>query len=121
MFDDADTDDDVGDENRNRTSIDIHGRFDGKERMSKCSFQVVGQKGTHSFRRGGCQFFNLHCNWSLKQIAMWGGWSVKRGEEMNFSVVCRYLNDYHEENSRFLNPMHPDNMFRSVIVVQRCY
>jgi hypothetical protein len=77
--------------------------------------------GTHSFRRGGCQFFNLHCNWSIKQIAIWGGWSIKTGEEMNFSVICRYLNDYHEENSRFLDPMHSDNMFRTVVVIKHQY
>jgi integrase len=74
--------------------------------------------GTHSFRRGGCQFFNLHCNWPLKMIAMWGGWSMKAGEEMNMSVICRYLQDYHDENSAFQDPLHPNNIIRYRIIVQ---
>ncbi|KAK7006941.1 DNA breaking-rejoining enzyme [Favolaschia claudopus] len=33
--------------------------------------------GTHSFRRGGCQYFASHRRWSLRRICNWGGWSME--------------------------------------------
>lgn len=31
--------------------------------------------GTHSFRRGGCQYRVKHKAWTVAMVAAWGGWS----------------------------------------------
>lgn len=31
--------------------------------------------GTHSFRRGGCQYLHLVKRWPIRDICSWGGWS----------------------------------------------
>ncbi|KZP28635.1 hypothetical protein FIBSPDRAFT_927421 [Athelia psychrophila] len=31
--------------------------------------------GTHSFRRGGCQYRVKHKDWTVAMVAAWGGWS----------------------------------------------
>ncbi|KAJ6511064.1 DNA breaking-rejoining enzyme [Mycena sanguinolenta] len=60
--------------------------------------------GTHSFRRGGCQYFASHRRWSLRRICEWGGWSM---EFSNLTIV-KYLigwNDNPTElRENFLNP-----------------
>ncbi|KAG1726599.1 hypothetical protein EDB19DRAFT_1643392, partial [Suillus lakei] len=60
--------------------------------------------GTHSFRRGGCQFLHVKKHWSLQRICEWGGWSV---EFMNMTIV-KYLislnDDPTEPRVQFLNP-----------------
>ncbi|KAF8814125.1 hypothetical protein BYT27DRAFT_7250346 [Phlegmacium glaucopus] len=33
--------------------------------------------GTHSFRRGGCQYFASIRRWKLRRICDWGGWSTE--------------------------------------------
>lgn len=43
-------------------------------------FQNIGDKkwswfGTHSFRRGGCQYRIKHKQWDPATVAAWGGWS----------------------------------------------
>jgi len=43
--------------------------------------------GTHSFRRGGCQYLVSDRRWSLRTICEWGGWST---EFSNLTIV-RYL------------------------------
>jgi hypothetical protein len=43
--------------------------------------------GTHSFRRGGCQYFASYKRWPLKIICEWGGWS---SEFTNMTIV-KYL------------------------------
>ncbi|KAF7300674.1 hypothetical protein HMN09_00952900 [Mycena chlorophos] len=50
--------------------------------------------GTHSFRRGGCQYRFKEKRWALAQIAAWGGWS-----QVEAATMFRYLyspNDNHE-------------------------
>ncbi|KAJ7469078.1 DNA breaking-rejoining enzyme [Mycena latifolia] len=60
--------------------------------------------GTHSFRRGGCQYFASHRRWSLRRICEWGGWSM---EFSNLTIV-KYLigwnDDPTELRENFLNP-----------------
>lgn len=60
--------------------------------------------GTHSFRRGGCQFLHVEKRWSLRRICEWGGWSV---EFTNMTIV-KYLissnDDPTEPREQFLNP-----------------
>ena len=31
--------------------------------------------GTHSFRRGGCQYLAMELRWPLRHICTWGGWA----------------------------------------------
>lgn len=38
--------------------------------------------GTHSFRRGGCQFRMKHRGWSPDMVAAWGGWSQQEAVTM---------------------------------------
>src|SRR5262249_42888917 len=45
--------------------------------------------GTHSFRRGGCQYWCHHAypRWDIKQLCSWGGWSV----EFDNVTIIRYM------------------------------
>ncbi|KDR69978.1 hypothetical protein GALMADRAFT_76806 [Galerina marginata CBS 339.88] len=60
--------------------------------------------GTHSFRRGGCQYFASVRRWKLRRICDWGGWST----EFSSLTIVKYLiswNDEPEESrDNFLNP-----------------
>ncbi|KAJ6631661.1 DNA breaking-rejoining enzyme [Mycena sp. CBHHK59/15] len=60
--------------------------------------------GTHSFRRGGCQYFASHRRWSLRRICEWGGWSM----EFSSLTIVKYLigwnDDPTELRENFLNP-----------------
>jgi hypothetical protein len=50
--------------------------------------------GTHSFRRGGCQYRIKHKNWTVAMVAAWGGWS-----QVEALTMFRYFyspNDNHE-------------------------
>lgn len=51
--------------------------------------------GTHSFRRGGCQWLSVHLRWGIRQICEWGGWSM---EFSNLTIV-KYLISWND------NPM----------------
>ncbi|KAF8906281.1 hypothetical protein CPB84DRAFT_1675966 [Gymnopilus junonius] len=60
--------------------------------------------GTHSFRRGGCQYFASLRRWKLRRICEWGGWST----EFSSMTIVKYLiswNDEPEESrDNFLDP-----------------
>ncbi|KAJ3861306.1 hypothetical protein EV359DRAFT_74768 [Lentinula novae-zelandiae] len=43
--------------------------------------------GTHSFRRGGCQWLSVEHCWPLHQICEWGGWS----QEFTHLTIVKYL------------------------------
>ncbi|KAJ3851515.1 DNA breaking-rejoining enzyme [Lentinula lateritia] len=43
--------------------------------------------GTHSFRRGGCQWLSVERRWPLRQICEWGGWS----QEFTHLTIMKYL------------------------------
>ncbi|KAJ7651100.1 DNA breaking-rejoining enzyme [Roridomyces roridus] len=66
--------------------------------------------GTHSFRRGGCQFFSTWQRWSLRRVCEWGGWST---EFSNLTIV-KYLigwnDDPTETRENFLNPTQKPTM-----------
>ncbi|KAJ3726483.1 DNA breaking-rejoining enzyme [Lentinula guzmanii] len=61
--------------------------------------------GTHSFRRGGCQWLSVERRWPLRQICEWGGWS----QEFTHLTIVKYLiswNDNpHVDRDDFFN-MH---------------
>jgi len=60
--------------------------------------------GTHSFRRGGCQYFASDKRWPLRRICEWGGWSA----EFNNMTIVKYLiswnDDPMEKREDFLDP-----------------
>jgi len=60
--------------------------------------------GTHSFRRGGCQYLSSQRRWGLRTICEWGGWST---EFSNLTIV-RYLisanDDPTHRRQDFFNP-----------------
>ncbi|KAF9014432.1 hypothetical protein BDZ89DRAFT_962869 [Hymenopellis radicata] len=43
--------------------------------------------GTHSFRRGGCQWLSVYMRWPLRQICEYGGWST----EFSHLTIVKYL------------------------------
>ncbi|KAJ4477864.1 hypothetical protein C8J55DRAFT_430393 [Lentinula edodes] len=43
--------------------------------------------GTHSFRRGGCQWLSVERRWPLRQICEWGGWR----QEFTHLTIVKYL------------------------------
>lgn len=44
--------------------------------------------GTHSFRRGGCQYLAVVLRWPLRQICTWGGWTESFD---NPGTIFKYL------------------------------
>ncbi|KAG1790223.1 uncharacterized protein HD556DRAFT_1433459 [Suillus plorans] len=63
--------------------------------------------GTHSFRRGGCQYLHVKKHWPLRRICEWGGWST---EFSNLTVVKYFIssnNDPAEPREYFFNPNRP--------------
>ncbi|KAK6989001.1 hypothetical protein R3P38DRAFT_3331736 [Favolaschia claudopus] len=66
--------------------------------------------GTHSFRRGGCQWLYSCCRWGLIRICDWGGWST---EFSNLTIV-KYLISYADEPSErredYMNPNRPPTL-----------
>ena len=61
--------------------------------------------GSHSFRRGGAQFFYIERNWDIPTLCDWGGWSTAYSAE----VIFRYLVGIHDDPARprehRLNPL----------------
>ncbi|KAJ7743734.1 hypothetical protein DFH07DRAFT_749786 [Mycena maculata] len=43
--------------------------------------------GTHSFRRGGCQYLHIYRRWPIRDICQWGGWST----EFSSLTIVEYL------------------------------
>ncbi|KAK7006110.1 hypothetical protein R3P38DRAFT_2555486 [Favolaschia claudopus] len=60
--------------------------------------------GTHSFRRGGCQFLSAYLRWGPRKIADWGGWST----EFSWVTIVTYLISWADseiiERENFLRP-----------------
>lgn len=70
--------------------------------------------GTHSFRRGGVQFFHCCCNWDLKKLCDWGGWSLS----LDNLTIVRYLVHENDEPSLrrdgyLRNYLAPSKVFKS--------
>lgn len=63
--------------------------------------------GTHSFRRGGCQYLACEKRWSLKTLCEWGGWS----EDFTNLTIIKYLLAWNDDvlipREDFLNPDRP--------------
>jgi len=60
--------------------------------------------GTHSFRRGGCQWLSSGCRWPLRRICEWGGWSL----DFTHLTIVKYLISWNDDplecREDFLNP-----------------
>jgi len=52
--------------------------------------------GTHSFRRGGCQWLSTERRWPLQDICEWGGWST----EFTHLTIVKYLISWNDDPSR---------------------
>ncbi|KIJ09570.1 hypothetical protein PAXINDRAFT_87284, partial [Paxillus involutus ATCC 200175] len=61
--------------------------------------------GTHSFRRGGCQYLHKVLKWSFRQICLWGGWAERFD---NPGTIFKYLLSWNdnpdEEREHYMNP-----------------
>jgi hypothetical protein len=60
--------------------------------------------GTHSFRRGGCQYLASYRRWSMRRLCEWGGWST----ELTYMTIVKYLISWNDEPTEkredFFNP-----------------
>ncbi|KAJ7152218.1 hypothetical protein C8R43DRAFT_886322, partial [Mycena crocata] len=63
--------------------------------------------GTHSFRRGGCQYLHIYRRWPMRQICDWGGWSI----EFSSLTIVKYLISSNDSpmtlRQDFFNPNRP--------------
>ncbi|KAH9907691.1 uncharacterized protein BXZ73DRAFT_60230, partial [Epithele typhae] len=61
--------------------------------------------GTHSFRRGGCQYLAMVRRWHIRDVCLWGGWSTRSD---NPSTVWKYLSSIVDtpnvQRQDFFNP-----------------
>ncbi|KAG2126074.1 hypothetical protein BD769DRAFT_1668508 [Suillus cothurnatus] len=64
--------------------------------------------GTHSFRRGGCQYLAMVLRWPFRNICTWGGWAKNFD---NPSTIFKYLLSWTDspfvEREDYFNPNHP--------------
>ncbi|KAK7049966.1 hypothetical protein VNI00_005397 [Paramarasmius palmivorus] len=58
--------------------------------------------GTHSFRRGGCQWLSMDLRWPFTKICQWGGWST----ELTHSTIVRYLVSWNDEPTHQATATH---------------
>ncbi|KAJ3925353.1 MAG: hypothetical protein NXY57DRAFT_949089 [Lentinula lateritia] len=49
--------------------------------------------GTHSFRRGGCQWLHCDLRWPLRKICEWGGWST----DFSHLTIVKYLISWNDD------------------------
>ncbi|KAG2152453.1 hypothetical protein BD769DRAFT_1624030 [Suillus cothurnatus] len=64
--------------------------------------------GTHSFRRGGCQYLAMVLRWPFRNICTWGGWAENFD---NPSTIFKYLLSWTDspfvEREDYFNPNCP--------------
>ena len=61
--------------------------------LQDLGYSTWAMYGTHSFRRGGCQY-RVQLGWDISAIAAWGGWT-----QVEAVTMFRYFyspNDNHE-------------------------
>ncbi|KAI1782502.1 hypothetical protein LXA43DRAFT_977533 [Ganoderma leucocontextum] len=63
--------------------------------------------GTHSFRRGGCQYFATELRWPLRRICDWGGWSMNLTHLTIVKYLISWNDDPLEPREDYLNPNRP--------------
>ncbi|KAL1659743.1 hypothetical protein GGF50DRAFT_64646, partial [Schizophyllum commune] len=50
--------------------------------------------GTHSFRRGGCQYLVVDRRWNIRRVCEWGGWST----DFTHLTIVKYLISWVDES-----------------------
>jgi len=60
--------------------------------------------GTHSFRRGGCQYLASVRRWLLRRICEWGGWSTEFSNMTIVKYLISWSDDPTETREEFFNP-----------------
>ncbi|TRM55126.1 hypothetical protein BD626DRAFT_417780, partial [Schizophyllum amplum] len=60
--------------------------------------------GTHSFRRGGCQYWMVVRRWNLRKLCDWGGWSVEFNNMTIVKYVISWNDDPLERREDYTNP-----------------
>ncbi|KAK6988966.1 hypothetical protein R3P38DRAFT_3331733 [Favolaschia claudopus] len=63
--------------------------------------------GTHSFRRGGCQWLYTCCRWGLRRICDWGGWSTEFSNLTIVKYLISYADEPCERREDYMNPNCP--------------
>ncbi|KIP01340.1 hypothetical protein PHLGIDRAFT_80704, partial [Phlebiopsis gigantea 11061_1 CR5-6] len=64
--------------------------------------------GTHSFRRGGCQWLAVVCRWSFRRICDWGGWAESFDNPGTlFKYLLSWVDNPLERREDFFNPDRP--------------
>ena len=63
--------------------------------------------GTHSFRRGGCQYLASYRCWSLRAICEWGGWSTEFSNLTIVKYLISWNDDPTQQREDFFNPNRP--------------
>ncbi|KAJ7807125.1 DNA breaking-rejoining enzyme [Mycena olivaceomarginata] len=66
--------------------------------------------GTHSFRRGGCQWLYTCCRWGLIRICDWGGWSTEFSSLTIVKYLISYVDDPSERREDYMNPNRPPSL-----------
>ena len=60
--------------------------------------------GTHSFRRGGCQYLSSQRRWDIRKLYDWGEWSL----DFDNVMIMRYLLSWNDCPTRlredFMDP-----------------
>ncbi|KAL1699070.1 hypothetical protein EV121DRAFT_216977 [Schizophyllum commune] len=49
--------------------------------------------GTHSFRRGGCQYLVVDRRWNIRRVCEWGGWST----DFTHLTIVKYIISFVDE------------------------
>ncbi|KAH7905012.1 hypothetical protein BJ138DRAFT_1018281 [Hygrophoropsis aurantiaca] len=64
--------------------------------------------GTHSFRRGGCQYLAKVLHWPLRQICNWGSWADNFDNPGTiFKYLLSWSDNPFEEREHYFNPNRP--------------
>ncbi|KAJ7462934.1 hypothetical protein FB451DRAFT_1028406, partial [Mycena latifolia] len=66
--------------------------------------------GTHSFRRGGCQWLYTCCRWGLRRICDWGGWSTEFSNLTIVKYLISYVDEPSERREDYMNPNRPPSL-----------
>ncbi|KAG1858745.1 hypothetical protein DFJ58DRAFT_726529 [Suillus subalutaceus] len=73
--------------------------------------------GTHSFRRGRCQFLYKVCRWDFGDICDWGGWAENFD---NPGTIFKYLLSWNdnprEKREHYMNPNRPRKTLAMLVV-----
>ncbi|KAK6991680.1 hypothetical protein R3P38DRAFT_3331684 [Favolaschia claudopus] len=66
--------------------------------------------GTHSFRRGDCQWLYSCCRWGLIRICDWGGWSTEFSNLTIVKYLISHVDEPSERREDYMNPNSPPTL-----------